>query len=173
MTRACWGSQSKSGRSQRRLLRSTLQFRRPQPGRVERLQRAEPGPSSGVDRSHCPSGRMAGPCGLRGTWWRSCGYGGAFITGRLKLRVRRLPKRRAEGRQPIGLGTRFVVDLEMGLNRPCLEPLTAPGTLRSAGPAAGPDERMPILTCPETMMYSRSPGSPWPNTVCPRGKSTR
>jgi hypothetical protein len=22
------------------------------------------------------------------------------------------------------------------------------------------DERMPILTCPETMMYSRSPGSP-------------
>ena len=36
---------------------------------------------------------------------------------RLKLRVRRLPKRRAEGRQPIGLGTRFVVDLEMELNR--------------------------------------------------------
>ena len=46
MPRACWGSQSWSGRSQRRLFRFTLQFRRRQPGRVERLQRAEPGPSS-------------------------------------------------------------------------------------------------------------------------------
>ena len=33
-------------------------------------------PQAGVDRSHCSSGRMAGACGLRGTWWRSCGYGG-------------------------------------------------------------------------------------------------
>jgi hypothetical protein len=32
-------------------------------------------------------------------------------------------------------------------------------------------DRLPILTLPEMMMYSRSPGSPWANTVCPRGKS--
>src|SRR4029077_9378425 len=33
-------------------------------------------------------------------------------------------------------------------------------------------ERRPILTFPEMMMNSRSPGSPSANTVCPRGKST-
>ena len=33
-------------------------------------------------------------------------------------------------------------------------------------------ERRPILTLPEMMMYSRSPGSPSAKTVCPRGKST-
>jgi hypothetical protein len=33
-------------------------------------------------------------------------------------------------------------------------------------------ERRAILTFPETMMYSRSPGSPSANSVCPRGKST-
>jgi hypothetical protein len=32
-------------------------------------------------------------------------------------------------------------------------------------------DRLPILTLPEMMMYSRSPGSPWANTMCPRGKS--
>ncbi|COX35038.1 Uncharacterised protein [Mycobacterium tuberculosis] len=32
--------------------------------------------------------------------------------------------------------------------------------------------RRPILTFPEMMMYSRSPGSPSAKTVCPRGKST-
>jgi hypothetical protein len=32
--------------------------------------------------------------------------------------------------------------------------------------------RFPILTLPEMMMYSRSPGSPWANTMCPSGKST-
>jgi hypothetical protein len=29
-----------------------------------------------------------------------------------------------------------------------------------------------IFTLPETMMYSRSPGSPSTKIVCPRGKST-
>ena len=33
-------------------------------------------------------------------------------------------------------------------------------------------EQRPILTLPEMMMYSRSPGSPWANTVCPSGKPT-
>jgi hypothetical protein len=32
-------------------------------------------------------------------------------------------------------------------------------------------DRLPILTLPEMMMYSRSPGSPRANTVCPRGNS--
>src|SRR6476646_10222308 len=45
MPRACWGSQFKSGRIPAQVFRFTLQFRRPQQqGRVERLQRAEPGP---------------------------------------------------------------------------------------------------------------------------------
>ena len=43
MPRACWGSQSRCGRSQRRLFRFTLQFRRPQqqgPRRVAAPRRA-------------------------------------------------------------------------------------------------------------------------------------
>jgi hypothetical protein len=45
MPRACWGSQFRSGRIPAQVFRFTLQFRRPQQqGRVERLQRAEPGP---------------------------------------------------------------------------------------------------------------------------------
>ena len=43
MPRACWGSQSRSGRSHRRLFRFTLQFRRPQqqgPRRVAAPRRA-------------------------------------------------------------------------------------------------------------------------------------
>ena len=46
---------------------------------------------AGVYRPHRSSGRMACACRVRGTWWRSCGDGGAFMAGRLKLRVRRLP----------------------------------------------------------------------------------
>ena len=100
MPRACWGSQSWSGRSQRRLFRFTLQFRRRQPGRVERLQRAEPGPSSRGG----PAAPFVGPNGRR---LRTVWHVEAIVRRRrrvhdrrLKLRVRRLPKRRAEGRQP-------------------------------------------------------------------------
>ena len=38
-------------------------------------------PQAGVDRPHRSSGPMAGACGLCGTWRRSCGDGGAFMTG--------------------------------------------------------------------------------------------
>ena len=29
-------------------------------------------PQAGVYRPNCSSGRMAGACGVRGTWWRAC-----------------------------------------------------------------------------------------------------
>ena len=38
-------------------------------------------PRAGLYRPHRSSGRMAGACGVRGTWWRSCGDGGAFMAG--------------------------------------------------------------------------------------------
>ena len=82
MPRACWGSQSTSGRSQRRLFRFTSQFRRPQHlGASSGCSAQSRVPQAGLYRPHRSSGRMAGACGVRGTWWRSCGDGGAFMAG--------------------------------------------------------------------------------------------
>jgi hypothetical protein len=82
MPRACWGSPSTSGRSQRRLFRFTSQFRRPQHlGASSGCSAQSRVPRAGLYRPHRSSGRMAGACRVRGTRWRSCGEGGAFMAG--------------------------------------------------------------------------------------------
>jgi hypothetical protein len=78
------------------------------------LQRAEPVPQAGLYRPHRSSGRIAGVCGVRGTWWR-------LMRRRRRAHRRRLSFRCGDSRNDalkegnlIGLSTRFVLDLEMG-----------------------------------------------------------
>ena len=99
---------------------------------------------------------MAGACGLRGTWWRSCGYGGAFMAGVSSFGCGDSQNDALKEGNRSALARGFVVDLEMGLNRPCLERLTVPGTLRSAGAAAGPTGHIHRVDTQES--HPRQPG---------------
>ena len=49
-------------------------------------------------------------------------------------------------------------------------PNMSDGPMRASRCSRPSGEQRPILTFPERTMYSRSPGSPWLNTVCPRPK---
>ena len=110
MPRACWGSQYRSGRSQRSSSRFTLQFRRPKHPGVERLQLLH-ARGTAVSRSWCRRSPRGATSGGRqrnrdhfggnrrgGVTHRECRYAFQIRSGRNSERARGRGERGSPGR---------------------------------------------------------------------------